>query len=247
MNRLLLALSIIIYCTTVYAQDTLRIASYNIRNGHGIDNICNYSRTAEVLNKLNAHFIAIQEVDSVTRRSNGVFVADTLATLCNKKAHYGAAIDYKGGKYGVAILSCEEPITTQNIPLPGREERRTLFIAEYKKFFLACTHLSLTDDDRLASLSIIDSIAGKSKKPFIIAGDFNDHPQSELIKLMLVNWELLSSYELPTFPADLPTYTIDYIAIHRKNSQCIQHIGASVADEPHASDHRPIVTTIILK
>ena len=58
------------------AQDTLRIMSYNIRNCRGLDNIYDIQRTADVIRNSDADIIAIQEVDSVTRRSKGVDIAD---------------------------------------------------------------------------------------------------------------------------------------------------------------------------
>ena len=83
------------------AQDTLRIMSYNIRNCKGLDNIYDIQRTADVIRNSGADIIAIQEVDSVTRRSKGVDIADTLAILCKMHAYYSTAIEYDGGKYGV--------------------------------------------------------------------------------------------------------------------------------------------------
>ena len=227
------------------AQDTLRVMSYNIRNCRGLDNILDIQRTADIIKKSNADIIAIQEVDSVTRRSRGIFIADTLATLCNMQAHFSSAIRYDGGKYGLAILSKESPIGVQRIALPGREERRTLLIAEYKSLFFACTHLSLNEEDRLASLAIIDSIAKTANKPFIMAGDLNDNPKSQFIKRMFTNWDIISPIEQPTFPADAPNVTIDYIATLHSKAQEIRKISGKVIEAPTVSDHCPILVTII--
>ena len=229
------------------AQDTLRIMSYNIRNCKGLDNIYDIQRTADVIRNSGADIIAIQEVDSVTRRSKGVDIADTLAILCKMHAYYSTAIEYDGGKYGVAILSRKKAIATYRAALPGREEKRTILIAEYPELTFACTHLSLNEEDRMASLDIIDSIAKKSKKPFIIAGDLNDNPQSPFIKGLSCNWEIIAPNEEPTFPADKPNVTIDYIAAIKECEGDIESVDSKVIEEPTASDHRPIATTIIIK
>lgn len=229
------------------AQDTLRIMSYNIRNCRGLDNTLDIQRTADVIKSSDADVIALQEVDSVTRRSKGIFIADTLATLCNMQAYFSTAIEYKGGKYGLAILSKKRPIAIRRVPLPGREERRTLLITEFSKFIFACTHLSLNEDDRLTSLAIIDSIAKNTQKPFFIAGDLNDNPQSQFIKTTLINWDILSPIDEYTFPADTPKATIDYIATLHSNAQAIEKFSSKVVNESKASDHRPIQTTVILK
>lgn len=229
------------------AQDTLRIMSYNIRNCRGLDNIYDIQRTADVIRNSDADIIAIQEVDSVTRRSKGVDIADTLATLCKMHAYYSTAIEYDGGKYGVAILSRKKAIATYRAALPGREEKRTILIAEYPELTFACTHLSLNEEDRMASLEIIDSIAKECKKPFIIAGDLNDNPQSPFIKELSRNWKIIAPNEEPTFPADKPNVTIDYIAAIKECERDIESVDSKVIEEPTVSDHRPIVTTIIIK
>lgn len=247
MNKALTTLLLLLLATlSTEAQDTLRIMSYNIRNCKGLDNIYDIQRTADVIRNSGADIIAIQEVDSVTRRSKGIDVADTLATLCNMHAYYSTAIEYDGGKYGVAILSRKKAIATYRAALPGREEKRTILIAEYPELTFACTHLSLNEEDRMASLDIIDSIAKKSKKPFIIAGDMNDNPQSPFIKELSRNWEIIAPNKEPTFPADKPSVTIDYIAARHKRKKSIKVIDSKVIEESTASDHRPIATTIIV-
>lgn len=240
-------LLITLFAVTATAQDTLRLMSYNIRNCRGLDNIVDIRRTADIIKSSNADIIAIQEVDSCTRRSKGIFIADTLARLCNMHIHFSPAIDYDGGKYGLAILSKKKPTHTQRIALPGREERRTLLAVEYPQFIFACTHLSLNEEDRHASLAIIDSIAQQTKKIFIIAGDLNDNPKSQFIKTMLVNWDIISPIEQYTFPADAPTVTIDYIATMHNNAERMKRISSNVIEEPKASDHRPILTTIVIE
>lgn len=47
-------------------DNSLRIMSYNIRNGRGLDNVSNIQRTADVINKVRPNVVAVQEVDSVT-------------------------------------------------------------------------------------------------------------------------------------------------------------------------------------
>ena len=83
---------------------------------------------------------------------------------------------------GIGILSKEKPLDIQTFPLPGREEERMLMVAEFKDYFFACTHLSLTEEDRLASLDIIKQSVSTSQKPFFLAGDLNDTPDSKFIQ-----------------------------------------------------------------
>lgn len=218
-----------------YAQRKLRLLSYNIRNAKGMDNKTDYDRTAAVLKNANAHIIALQELDSVTKRS-GVDVLKILAGKTGYHSVYGAAIHYQGGRYGVGILSKEKPLRWYTLPLPGREEERILLVAVFKKYVIFCTHWSLTEADRLTSADIINREAAKFTKPIYLLGDMNAEPNSVAISFLKQKWSLLSG-EDPTFPAPVPVKCIDYI--FGLNSK-LKIINRSVLQEPLTSDHRPV-------
>lgn len=248
MNKILyLLISILSLSAHINAQDTLRIANYNIRNGMGLDKRCNYKRTSEILTKSNPHIIAIQEADSCTRRSKGAYVLGEIASLCGMRAYYAPAIEYDGGKYGIGIICGDKPLNVQQHALPGREEKRTIIVAEFERYIFCCTHLSLTSEDRMQSLYIIDSIAEMATKPFIVAGDFNETPDGKFYDLLTEKWEILSDITAPTYPANSPTKTIDYIAVFRKYADCIKLQSSRVVDEPTASDHCPLEVVITIR
>ncbi|EJX03797.1 metallophosphoesterase [gut metagenome] len=56
-------------------RNSLRLMSYNIRNGKGMDNETNLDRIVDAINRCLPDVVALQEVDSVTGRSGGVDVA----------------------------------------------------------------------------------------------------------------------------------------------------------------------------
>lgn len=47
----------------------LRVASYNIQHGVGMDQKLDYKRIADVLENINPDVVAVQEVDSMTGRT----------------------------------------------------------------------------------------------------------------------------------------------------------------------------------
>lgn len=196
---------------------SLKIASYNVRNAKGMDNVVDFDRLAKVINEMDGHAVAIQELDSATTRSNGLVVLNELAKRTNMFASYNASIAFGGGKYGNGILTKEEPVAQQAIALPGREEQRSLLIVELKDFVLCCTHLSLNEEDQQASIKLILKQTEKYKtKPVFLAGDLNALPNSEEIRDLSQNWILLSDSTQATFPSDGPTEVIDYIFLERQ-------------------------------
>ena len=60
-------------------NNTLRIMSYNVRNCNGLDKVVDFQRIADVINKACPDVVAVQELDSVTKRSKGRFVLRDLA------------------------------------------------------------------------------------------------------------------------------------------------------------------------
>lgn len=226
------------------SQNTLRLMTYNIKNANGMDNVCNFQRIANVINNACPDVVAIQEVDSMTNRSNRKYVLGEIAERTQMNAYFAPAIDYDGGKYGIGLLSKRVPVRLKALPLPGREEARALLMAEFEDYIYCCTHLSLTEEDRMASLKMIKEFASACKKNFFLAGDMNAEPESEFIKELQKDFRILSNPKQHTFPSPAPTETIDYIVASKENAGGFAVTSAQVLDEPVASDHRPLVVNL---
>ena len=240
MKKTVFLLCMLAMALNVFSQDYLKLMSYNVRNAKGMDGIHNIQRIANVIINEAPDVVAVQELDSMTTRSGQKYVLGELSERTQMYATYAPAISFQGGKYGIGILSKETPLTIRTYPLPGREEARMLLVAEFKNYFFACTHLSLTEEDRLASLDIIKNSVGKSEKPYFLAGDLNDKPDSKFIQALQQDFQVLTHIKKPTFPAPEPTETIDYIAAWKHSSNDFANLSAQVLEEPVASDHRPL-------
>ena len=244
MKNILTILCMLAVAVSAHSQDYLKLMSYNIKNANGMDGVCSFQRIADIITNEMPDVVAVQEVDSMTRRSNQHYVLGEIAERTQMHANYAPAIPYNGGKYGIGILSRKKPLSLRTLPLPGREEERTLLVAEFADYYFCCTHLSLTEEDRLASLELIKSCAEDSPKPFFLAGDMNDQPDSKFIQTLQQDFRILTDTKKPTFPSPAPTETIDYIAAWKPNAHGFAVLSAQVLDEPVASDHRPIVVKL---
>lgn len=236
---------LLLISVAAHSQNDLRIMTYNIRNGMGMDMKPDYKRTADVINKFHPDIVAVQEVDSVTNRSNKRFVLGELSTLTGMYYSYAPAINYDGGKYGIGLLSNEKPLRTHYIPLPGRAEARVLLIAEFNKFVFLVVHFSLTPEDQLTSIGIIEQELAKIKKPVFIGGDFNAYPDSDIIKQLGKSFKVLTPAE-KTYPADKPEECLDYVALDKRTYKSKLYRNSFVIDEPEASDHRPVLLDVKL-
>ncbi|GFH85278.1 endonuclease/exonuclease/phosphatase family protein [Bacteroides acidifaciens] len=244
MKKNLLLIIAILFVFSAQAQNTLKLMTYNIKNANGMDDVCNFQRIANVINNASPDVVAIQEVDSMTKRSGQKYVLGEIAGRTQMHAYFAPAIDFDGGKYGIGLLTRQVPVRLQTIPLPGREEERALVLAEFEDYIYCCTHMSLTEEDRMESLKIVKSFTTPYKKPLFLAGDMNAEPESDFIKELQKDFQLLSNPKQHTYPAPEPKETIDYIAALKSNANGFALISARVLNEPVASDHRPILVEL---
>lgn len=244
MKKNLLFIFAALFIFSAQAQNTLKLMSYNIKNANGMDNVYNFQRIANVINNTSPDVVAIQEVDSMTNRSGQKYVLGEIAERTQMHGYFAPAIDYDGGKYGIGLLTKQVPLRLQSLPLPGREEARTLILAEFADYIYCCTHMSLTEEDRMKSLELVKAFTSSSTKPLFLAGDMNAEPESGFIKELQKDFQILSNPKQHTFPAPDPKETIDYIATLKQNAKGFAVISAKVINEPMASDHRPILVEL---
>lgn len=229
---------------SVYGE-TLRLLTYNVHNGVGLDRKRDHKRIADVINSQKPDFVAIQEVDSATVRSAGRFVLGEIADLTSMYPVFAPAINYDGGLYGIGLLTRAKPDRITRIGLPGREESRALLIADFGDYAVACTHLSLTPEDALASIDVILSeVAHRFPKPFILMGDFNSLPESAVIDSLKRDFQIVSDPGILTFPADSADRCLDYIMVSSPDT--VEVKSNAVIGERVASDHRPVMADIVI-
>lgn len=244
MKKNLLLIIATLFIFPLQAQNTLKLMTYNIKNANGMDNVCDFQRVANVINNASPDVVAIQEVDSMTSRCGQKYVLGEIADRTQMHAYFAPAINFDGGKYGIGLLTKQVPIRLQTIPLPGREEERALILAEFEDHIYCCTHMSLTEEDRMESLKMVKSFTAPYKKPLFLAGDMNAEPESGFIKELQKDFQILSNPKQHTYPAPEPKETIDYIATLKSNANGFALISARVLNEPMASDHRPILVEL---
>ncbi len=244
MKKLALIFVLMLMASGAFAQEFVKIMTYNVRSAKGMDNVRDCGRVAKVILEQQPDLVAVQELDSMTNRCGKKYILGEIAQLTGMHPEYFPAIKFDGGKYGIGILSKEKPLAVQGYPLPGREEKRALLVVEFQDYMFACTHLSLTEEDRLESLEIIGKIAAASQKPFYFAGDLNDTPGSPFLDGLQKNFRILNDVKAQTFPAPLPDRTLDYIAVWKGTAPKLDVVSKDVVDEPMASDHRPVCVVL---
>ena len=232
----------------------LRILSYNIHHAEGVDGKLDVPRIAQVILSVEPDLVALQEVDKNTTRTGKVNQDIELAHLTKMNSVFGSNITFQGGQYGNAILSKFPIIKNKNFLLPNVDsgEQRGLLrsqiqISNKENVLFFSTHLDhrRSDTERLASAEAINQIISlNNKSPAILAGDFNDVPESPTLKELGKLWLRTNKKILKTIPASKPSRQIDYIFVQPKERWKI--IESQILDEDIASDHRAIFSIIEL-
>lgn len=233
-------------CACKQAKE-VTILSYNVHNCIGLDKVRDYERIARVINEAAPDVVAVQELDSATERNGGVYALAELEKLTGMNGIFASAISFQGGSYGIGLLSKEQPLKYKIVPMPGREEERALIVAEFKDYVFCATHQSLTPDDQLASVALIEKELAGIDKPVFLAGDMNSTPSSQPQQLLARTFVSLNDTAAFTFPADLPDRCIDYIYADRQRMECVEVKERRVLNEPQASDHRPVLVKLLLE
>jgi beta-N-acetylhexosaminidase len=245
-------------------RPTARVLVYNIHAGKDAAGADNLAGVAELVRTTGADVVLLQEVDQRTRRSGGVDQPAVLAARTGMHVAFGSALDYDGGKYGVAVLSRWPIVSDTLIHLPvtppqeraggSREPRGALRVTvagPTGRLTILNTHLDATGNDhwrRQEADSIVSLVAqARRTDPLVIAGgDFNSTPESAVQGAVRGGglrdaWTDCASGDGFTYPANVPAKRIDYLFL-TGDIRC----GSARVVDTQASDHRPLFVELAL-
>lgn len=228
----------------------LKIVTYNIRHGEGLDNMVSLDRIAEILKSMEPDLVALQEVDrNFSGRSNWEDQAQILSEKLGMHLAYGPALSIprlfgEAGQYGNAVLS-RYPIkssSNQVVNFAGFAESRgylhTVIETPAGDVNFISTHFGLKVEERsrhvFELLEYVENLSG----PVIIAGDFNAVDTTEEVQRLFARGfvevaGLLNQVQPTLIGSDA---RIDYLFISPDIS-----VYDVVTLDVDGSDHRPVM------
>ena len=244
---------------------TVRLMTYNV-GAFGKELEDSAPMIAAMIAELGAETVALNELDSCNRR-HGIdqvqHLADELNGLPDGKGQggkwsgrFGRAMAYAGGAYGCGIVTKERVLDHFNIALPREDgsEPRVCVVVETPRYVYAACHLDhISEAARMAQARVMTETLtrryGDSGKPVFVAGDFNDTPDSPLIRWMSRNFTLLTPL-MDSYSAKDPYVCIDYVFLLHNGARVAVKDGGSVTrfesgDVCTASDHLPVFVDVV--
>ena len=267
-----LPLTFLSCCTSCYSQEAsapLRVLSYNIHYGVGMDSEKNLQRIADVINELNPDIVGLQEVADSTMVATlgqmtnmfGVFGASTEKEPPNLFNLLGIPIPKAQLHYGDGILSKYPFQYIGNLSIPSASSSRyeamcieleiTTERTKKRSVRFITTHFDYLETigsnaAREASVEVIEEafVDDSLGITYILTGDLNATPNSSILeRLERKGWvqEDLGK-KILTVPSVAPVKQIDYVLVRPKTKWRI--VDIIVVEEEQASDHRPILMTL---
>ena len=254
-----------------YQAIRLKVLSYNIHYGVGMDSRKDLKRIARVIRRTEADIVGLQEVsdslmtDELARMTGmrGIFGASVEKETPNLYHLLGIPVPASLLSYGDAILSRYpfENIGNLSIPSASNSRYEALCVdvdlngkhGQGAVVRFITTHFDYLETlgsraARLASVEVIEQafIPESLDKPVLLAGDLNATPQSATLKLFRergwVNEDL--GKDLFTVPSSAPHKQIDYVLVKPLSRWLVKDV--SVINDGMASDHHPILMTLEL-
>jgi endonuclease/exonuclease/phosphatase family metal-dependent hydrolase len=258
-SRIIWLFALLVACLQIFGapkKQVLRVMSYNIHVGVGMDQKLDLERIADVINKQHPDLVALQEVDRGVRRTQGIDEIAELGKLTKLNYAFAHNIDYQGGEYGVAILSKFPIDKIDHVMFENRREaeRRGLLRIEVpfagRTIHFVTTHLDYqyADGRLFETEQLLRALEGKVG-PIIIAGDFNDEETGDSYKLVASKfqdaWTESKTKEAGlSYPADKPAKRIDYIFFRGSDGWRVKKAWTL---RSLASDHVPVIADLEIK
>jgi endonuclease/exonuclease/phosphatase family metal-dependent hydrolase len=222
----------------------MRILSYNIRGGLGMDGHRRIERIGAVIRDSGAEVVGLQEVHQRLPQSGLADQPRALTRATGMTCLFGPAISIGPGRYGNAVLSAVPARKEAVHRLPGEGEPRAALEVtlemDGRPLSLICTHWGLSEAARSEQSAKLATVLHQLQTPVVVVGDLNAEPGAAEIGALLAAGLRHAAEPLePTFPADVPSCRIDYILISDE-LEC----DRSWVIETTASDHLPVAAEI---
>jgi endonuclease/exonuclease/phosphatase family metal-dependent hydrolase len=216
----------------------LRVATFNIRHGRGMDGVVDLRRTADAILRTGADVVALQEVDRLTERTGGLDEPALLEELLGMAVSFWPTLELGTGHFGIALATTAEvDARFESLDNRGAGRPHGVVIATVAGVVVLATHLSTIPLARQPELACLARLASAFDGPAVIAGDLNERRRA--LGLLAGIGFAGDRRRRATFPSRLPLRQIDHVlagpGLRVERSWTVKSL---------CSDHLPLVAEI---
>ncbi|WP_370894650.1 endonuclease/exonuclease/phosphatase family protein [Janibacter sp. GXQ6167] len=236
------------------AEPHLRLVTYNIRMGYGLDGRLRLSEQANALRQLNPDVVVLGEVDRGWLLNGGHDSVSRLADQLGMRVIWAPAAD---PLWGDAILTALPVSDVRSVPLPpsgptGAQALSATVTRGGQEYRIIATHLQPDDYEQmsptfraqvLALRSLVDEAAAGGH-PAVLAGDLNIDPEVMPDAWAIVSEGLRDALGEAAPFSTIPTGAGEPMRIdHIITSRSLEASDPAHPDLPW-SDHLPVAITL---
>jgi endonuclease/exonuclease/phosphatase family metal-dependent hydrolase len=225
----------------------LRVATYNIHRGRGLDGRERLDRIADVLREVRADVIALQEV----LHGQALVLAESIGAA----VVFGATRRLPQGLYGNVCLSrlpfvAHERYNLTCLPFEPRScLRADVDVGHAAPLHVLNVHLGLGYRERIRQVRMLSHIFGRVRLPGprVLLGDFNEWFDGRASRLLVAEFGHARSRRrrLATHPSPLPVFRLD--RIYHDPAIRVVRVGVHRSRLARvASDHLPTYADVAL-
>ena len=221
----------------------MRVMTYNIRGGLGMDGRRSAEHIAEVVAAQDADIVCLQEVHQRLPQSGFTDQPGQFEKFLGLPVTFQANLRIGPGGYGLAVVSRYPVGTVQNHLLPSVREQRGVLEMRLDTpsgpLSLFCTHFGLNGEERVKQALRLAELVTDTAHPVIVCGDFNERADAPAVRLLLDRTGLKdadAALDRWTYPVSALEARIDYL-FYSASLVC----KSVTVIETEASDHLPIV------
>lgn len=238
----------------------MRFMMYNIRYGTGSKNLkgplaffrgylgktgLHLDKISRFVDQYDPDVLGLIEVDlgsyRTGKQNQAQTIADNLGRYHAYRSKYGLTSNWRFvplfNKLGNAFLT-KDSITHEKFHYFNKGMKKLVIELELENLTIFLVHLALSSRIRHHQLAELYTLVKETKKPHIVAGDFNALWGEQEVKLFLAATGLVNANteSLPSFPSWKPKRHLDFI-LHSSSIVPQQFQMPSI----NLSDHLPLV------
>lgn len=155
-------------------MEVVRLATFNIRHGRGLDDRVDLERTADAIRQAGADLITLQELDRFRRRSKRTDQPAELEALTGMRIRFWPTVSTGEAEYGLAVGTYDEfDGDLRWLPRTTNEEPRAAVVGRWRSLSVVATHLATEHGPRRAQTAALLDLATALDPPVVVLGDLN--------------------------------------------------------------------------